>query len=95
MLGLNVTNQVAAHCDILSRSVFRFSAAVIGLSTIIKRLVSSANSRMFEPISATMSLMYNKKSNGPKIDPCGTPARINFHSDTVPGRTTRCFLSAR
>ena len=84
MLGLNVTNQVAAHCDILSRSVFRFSAAIIGLSTIIKILVSSANSRMF-----------NKKSKGPKIDPCGTPARVNFHSDTVPGRTTRCFLSAR
>ena len=95
LLGLNVTNQVAAHCDILSRSVFRFSAAVIGLSTMIKRLVSSAYRRMFEPISTTMSLMYNKKNKGPKIDPYGTPARMNFHSDTIPGRTTRGFLSAR
>ena len=80
-MGLNVTNQVAAHCGILSRSVFRLSAAVNGLFTMMKRLVSSANSRMFEPMSVTMSLIYNKKSSGPKLDPCGTPAVINFRND--------------
>ena len=61
MAGLKVTNQVAAHCEILLRSVLRLSAAVKGLSTIMKRLLSSANRRMFEPMSLTMSLMYTKK----------------------------------
>ena len=95
LAGLNVTNQVAAHCEILLRSVLRLSAAVTGLSTIMKRLVSSANRRMFEPMSLTMSLMYTQKSKGPKIEPCGTPARMKVHSETVLGRTTRCFLSER
>ena len=94
-MGLNVTNQAAAHCEILSKSVSRLSAAVNGLFTTMKRLVSSENGRMLEPMSVTMSLIYNKKSRGPKMDPCGTPAVINFHSDTAFGRTTHCSLSAR
>ena len=61
LMGLNVTNPAAAHCEILSRSVFGPSAASNGLCTIMKRLVSSANSRLLEPISGTMSLIYNKK----------------------------------
>ena len=93
-MGLKVTNQVAAHCEILSRSVFSISGAVNGLFTIMKKLVSSANSRMFEPMSVTMSLIYKKKSRGPKMHPGWTPAVINFHSDTAFGMTTRCFLSA-
>ena len=95
LVGLNVTNQVAAHCEILLRSKLRQSAAMVGLSTMIKRLVSSANKRIWEPMSVTMSLMYNKKSIGPKMEPCGTPARMKAQSDEVPGRTTRCFLSER
>ena len=47
---------------------------------------------MLEPISKTMSLIYRRKSNGPKIEPCGTPARMNTQSEVPPGRTTRCFL---
>ena len=57
--GLNVTRQVASYRESLLRSEFKHSAAVTVLSTIMKRLVSSANSRIFEPISLTMSLMYN------------------------------------
>ena len=78
LAGLNVTNQVAAHCEISLKSVLRLSAAVTGLSTIMKRLVSSANRRMFEPMSLTTSLIYTKKSKSPKIEPCGTPARKKF-----------------
>ena len=95
LVGLNVTSQVAAHREILLRSMLRQSAAVVGLSTIMLRLVSSANSRMLEHISVTMSLIYNKKSRGPKIGPCGTPARMRAQSEEVLGRTTRCFLSER
>ena len=46
-------------------------------------------------MSVTMSLIYNKKSKDPKIEPYGTPARRRVQSDTVLGRTTRCFLSER
>ena len=56
-VGLNVTSQVIAHREILSRSMFRRAADVIGSSTIIKRLVSSAKRRICEPISSTMSFM--------------------------------------
>ena len=68
-MGLNETNQVAAHFEILSRSMFRLPAAVIGSSTIIKRLVSYANNQILEPISITISLIYKRKSKGPSIDP--------------------------
>ena len=70
-----------AHLIILSISELRSSAVVSGLSTIIYRLVSSAKSRLFDPMSSTMSLINNKKRSGPKIDPCGTPARMVFHLD--------------
>ena len=72
--GLNFTSQVFAHCVILSRSEFKVSAAVSGFSTTRKRLVSSANSLMFEPISFTISFIYRRNSCGPRMDPCGTPA---------------------
>ena len=72
--GLNFTSQVFAHCVILSRSEFKVSAAVSGFSTTRKRLVSSANSLMFEPISFTISFIYRRNSSGLKMDPCGTPA---------------------
>ena len=40
-----------AHGDILPRSLLMQPAAVTGSSKIIKRLVSSANNRIFEPMS--------------------------------------------
>ena len=95
LAGLKETSQVAAHCGILSRSVLRDPAAVKGSSTIIKRLVSSANNRILEPMSFTISLIYNRKRRGPKMEPWGTPAQINFQSKTAPGNITRCFLSQR
>ena len=67
--GLNFTNQASAHLAIFSRSALRISAATSGLSTIMKRLVSSAQRRMLDPISATISLMKIKKRSGPRIDP--------------------------
>ena len=68
--GLNFTSQVFAHC-VLS---LRFWLQCQGLSTTRKRLVSSANNLMFEPISFTISFMYRRNSSGPRMDPCGTPA---------------------
>ena len=67
--GLNFTNQASAHLTIFLRSALRISAATSGLSTVMKRLVSSAKRRMLDPISVTISLMKIKKRSGPRIDP--------------------------
>ena len=53
--GLKVTSHVEAQFEILSRSVLIQPTAVTGSSTMIKRLVSSANNRILEPISCTIS----------------------------------------
>ena len=71
-----MTSHVIAHREIFSRSVFRRAAEVTGSSTIIKRIVLSANRRICEPISSTMSFIHTKNSKGPRMDPCGTPALI-------------------
>ena len=69
-----MTNQIAAQRESYSRSELRQRAAVVGLSTMMKRLVSSANKRILDPIFLTISLMYNKKNRGPRKEPYGTPA---------------------
>ena len=74
-----------AQAEIFPRSAFMQPAAVTGSSTIIKRLVSSANSRIFDPISFIISLIYNRKRRGPRIDPWGTPARMYVQSKTAQG----------
>ena len=88
LLGLNVTKYVSALCNILIRSALSSSAEETGL-------VSSANKRMQEPISLTMSLMKIRKSNGPNKEPCGTPANILDQSELTPGSITRCLLSSK
>ena len=46
-----------SQLEIQLRSAFRITASVTGLSTIIKRLISSAKIRMFAPMSFIMSLI--------------------------------------
>ena len=60
---------MAAHRVILPKSEFKQAAASGGLSTMIKRLVSSANNRMLDPMSLTISFIKRRKSKGPRIDP--------------------------
>ena len=59
--GLNDTSHLTAQAGILARSAFSSSAALMGLCTIIKRLVSSVKSLMQECISSTISLIYMRK----------------------------------
>ena len=40
---------------------------------MIYKLVSSAKSLIDESMSSTISLMYKRKSDGPRIEPWGTP----------------------
>ena len=38
------------------------------------------------------SLIYTSNNNGPKIEPCGTPALILAQEETCPLITTLCFV---
>ena len=67
--GLKITSHVEAHRVILPKSEFKQEAALGGLSTMIKRLVSSANNRMLDPMSLSMSFIKRRKSKDPRIDP--------------------------
>ena len=90
--GLKETSHIPAHRVIFARSLLSISAASKGFSTTMKRLVLSAKRRKFDFISRTLSLIYKKKNNGHKIDPWGTPTRMNTSSKFAPGKTTLCLL---
>ena len=50
--------------------------------------VSSANRVALEyDRHSAVSLMYNKKNNGPNTDPCGTPVLMIIVSDLEPSTT--------
>ena len=53
--GLNLTSHFVAHWWIFDRSEFSWLAASTGLSTMIYRLVSSANSLIEVLMSSTIS----------------------------------------
>ena len=53
--GLNDTSHLTAQACILARSALSSSATLMGLSAIIKRLVSPAKSLLQECISSTIS----------------------------------------
>ena len=65
---LNLTIYLVAHW-IFVRSEFNWFAASTGLSTILYRLVSSANNPIDELMFSTISLIYKRTSKGPRIEP--------------------------
>ena len=82
--GLNVTSHCFAQRFTFSRSELCCSAACMGSSTIMYRLVSSANSLIEELIFSTISLIYKRNNKGPRIEPWGTPALIGVHEELPP-----------
>ena len=56
---------------------------------MMKRLVSSANKRILDPIFLSISLTYNNNNKWPTIEPCGARAIMKTHSEKLPGSTTR------
>ena len=66
-----------------------------GFSTSENKDVSSANIFTIVSRLAGKSLIKIKKSKGPRMDPCGTPANISFQTEACPFRITRCFLSVK
>ena len=59
-------------------------------------MLSSANRRILDAdtrlnIFVVMSLMYSKKSIGPRTEPCGTPDVTYVMSNRAPSTETRCL----
>ena len=54
-------------------------------------MLSSANRRILDLMFPLMSLMYSKKSIGPRTEPCGTPDVTSVVSDRAPLTETRCL----
>ena len=77
LVGLKSSNQLSAQWCIVPKSELRVSAAVLGFSTIIQRIVSSRGG--FDWMLLTISLIKIRKS-GLIIEPCGTPAKIEAPS---------------
>ena len=84
-----MTNHLSAQSEIFNISRDRVVLVRIGCSTITDRLVSSANKRMSDSMSDTISLMNMRNNKGPRIEPWGTPACMVAQSEEVPGSITR------
>ena len=69
-----MTSHFVAQILIFEKSLFITDAVFSGVSTIMYRLVSSANNLIFELMSLTMSFINIRNSRGPSIEPYGTPA---------------------
>ena len=76
LVGLMSTNQSSAHWCFVPKSELRVNAAVLGVSTIIKRLVSSAKRQIFDWMLLTILLIKIRKSSGPRIEPYWAPVKI-------------------
>ena len=62
---------------------------------MIYKLVSSAKRRIEEFMFLTISFIKMRKSRGPSIEPCGSPAYTDAHLDKVPLRMTHCSRFGR
>ena len=62
----------------------------------IKQLVSSANKIYVRRVDTLhKSLTYGKNSDGPRIEPCGTPQALGKKPVSVPLKHTYCFLFSK
>ena len=73
------------HLFICAKTVLRSLYNWLPLGLVIKILGSSANKIVITLCLMALgkSLMYNRNSKGPKIEPCGTPHVILVHFETV------------
>lgn len=74
----------SSHPQILSRYLVRIFAVLSGSEAIEHKKLSSANTLTFDFRLVPELFMYIKKKESPKIDPCGTPARIHSQPELCP-----------
>ena len=81
LIGFKSTSHGIVHRNVLLKSLFRVMPVRRTFSTMSNKMASSASRRMLPIICLSMSLIKIRNINGPKIDPCGTPAFILCHVD--------------
>ena len=97
VLLLFIDNLLATHQWYnLSKSSFASIITSFKLNPYDNKEVSSANSlTALHPTALYISLMYNKKNNGPRTDPWGTPHFTKPISDYTPLSTVNWRLLIR
>ena len=66
---LKATNHASAQVLLVFRSMLSDCATTLGDSTMMYKLISSANNRIEQPRFLTMSFIKKSKINGPRIEP--------------------------
>ena len=87
-----LTSHASAQLPMVLKSALRMAADVSGESTTIYKLLSSANRRILAPMFLTMSFIYIRNSNGPRIEPWETPASTEAQWEAWPPTTTQCLF---
>ena len=90
--GLNDIFQLKSQSRIFTKSLFSLEEETLALFTTEKREVSSANSLTVVVRPRGRSLIQMRRNNGPRTEPCGTPAVTDFQTEGWPLRTTRWHL---
>ena len=81
--GLNYISHIFSHCSRHARSVCMTWPSVVELIARYMT-VSFAKSLTLDLTCSGRSLMYARKSIGPRTDPCGTPEETGTSSeDTI------------
>jgi len=74
-LNIKIANLFLNHSLTSAKILFNLLANSVGLGLVVMKLISSAYSTYLAFLAVTegKSFTYNKKSKGPRIEPCGTP----------------------
>ena len=89
---------VKNHFSLKAQLLINFKSLLISLAEVLtswtteNKEVSSANylHSLLRPFDK--SLTYIKNERGPRMESCGTPARISTQEEHWPFKTTCCFL---
>ena len=90
-----MTFHLRAKSEIFTKSLLSCSAVSAGSEPEASREQSSAKIKISVSRPSTMSFIYIRNSNGPSLDPCGTPVVISIIADLKPSTTVHCFLLER
>ena len=83
------------QADVFAKSQYNWAVVSEGSSLDANRVLSSANIRISDSMSWTMSLMNIMNSKGPRREPWGTLALVSIIMDVSQSITTHCFLSLK
>ena len=93
--GLKLIFHWKAHSFILSKSSQSCLAVAFGSFINVNKEVSSGKSFGFDWRFSVRPFIWIKKSRGPRIVPCGTPALMKLHDKHWPFSKTHYFLVSR